>query len=43
MSVRCKVCNTSKIVNTKTNSNVNWECQTCGNMVDACGNVVSLE
>lgn len=28
---------------TLTNSNVNWECQTCGNIVDANGNIVSLE
>ena len=43
MSVRCKVCNATKIVTTKTNSNVNWECQTCGNTVDANGNIVSLD
>ncbi|MDH3361544.1 MAG: hypothetical protein OEL56_04005 [Nitrosopumilus sp.] len=43
MSIRCKVCNTTKIVDAKTNSHVNWECQTCGNTVDAHGNVVSLD
>ena len=43
MSVRCKICNASKIENTKTNSDVNWECQTCGNIVDANGNIVSLD
>ncbi|EIJ66998.1 hypothetical protein BD31_I1441 [Candidatus Nitrosopumilus salaria BD31] len=43
MSVRCKVCNASKIVNSdQTNSDVNWECQTCGNTVDSNGHIVSL-
>ena len=25
------------------NSNVNWECQTCGNLLDANGYLVTLE
>lgn len=42
MSIRCKVCNTSKnIANDKINSNVNWECQTCGNVIDVDGHVIS--
>ncbi len=42
MSIRCKVCNTSKIIpNDKVNSNVKWECQTCGNVLDMNGHVIS--
>ncbi len=42
MSVRCQVCNTTKIPKVdKLNSNTSWECQTCGNLVDANGLVVS--
>ncbi len=42
MSIRCKVCNASKITNSdKTISNVNWECQTCGNLLDANGYIVT--
>ena len=42
MSIRCKVCNTLKIPNSDTlNSNSTWECQTCGNLVDANGLVVN--
>jgi len=42
MSTRCKVCNTSR----ETNSNQlmydeKWECQICGNILDANGNVNS--
>lgn len=44
MSIRCKVCNTSKITNiVETNSNVNWECQICGNLLDVEGFVVTSE
>ena len=42
MSIRCKVCNASKIINIdKMDSNVRWECQICGNMLDVDGYVVS--
>lgn len=42
MSIRCKVCNSTKInVNNKLNSDVNWECQTCGNVLDVNGCVVA--
>ena len=41
-SMRCKVCNALKILNAdKLNSNSNWECETCGNLIDATGHVVS--
>jgi len=44
MSIRCKVCNTPKILNvSKLKSNTTWECQTCGNQLDAEGHVVTLE
>ena len=42
MSLRCKVCNASKITNTdQINSKVNWECQTCGNTLDIDGYIVA--
>ena len=42
MSIRCKVCNSTKInVNNKLNSDVYWECQTCGNVLDVNGCVVA--
>ena len=42
MSIRCKVCNSSKISNTEQEkSDMNWECQTCGNVIDNHGNVVT--
>lgn len=42
-SMRCKVCNTLKILNIdKLNSDTTWECETCGNQVDVNGHVVSL-
>jgi ribosomal protein S27E len=41
MSIRCKVCNTSKIITNQVNSNVRWECQTCGNVLDVDGHVIS--
>ena len=41
MSVKCKVCNTSKITkNIQDNNDDNWECQTCGNMLDSTGHVL---
>jgi len=44
MSMRCKVCNALKITNIdQMNSNVNWECQTCGNLLDANGHVIMVE
>ena len=40
MSIRCKVCNASKVTNA---SNINdddkWECATCGNLLDARGKI----
>lgn len=42
MTIRCKVCNASKITNAdKKNPNVNWECPSCGNMLDANGYIVT--
>ena len=44
MSIRCKVCNSSKISNKNiVNSTVSWECQNCGNVLDANGFVVTVE
>jgi len=44
MSIRCKVCNVSKISNKDiVKSNVSWECQNCGNLLDAKGYVVTAE
>ena len=40
MSIRCKVCNTSKITNEQIKSNFTWECKTCGNILDAQGDVI---
>jgi ribosomal protein S27E len=40
MSIRCKVCNTSKITNDQIKSNFTWECKTCGNILDAQGHVI---
>ena len=37
MSIRCKVCNASKIMTDKINSNISWECQSCGNLLDVNG------
>ncbi|MDH3341176.1 MAG: hypothetical protein OEL84_07815 [Nitrosopumilus sp.] len=43
MSLRCKVCNTSGGINANQIScNGEWECQTCGNILDVDGNVSSL-
>ncbi len=42
MSTRCKVCNTSKdIKNIQADNDDKWECQTCGNLLDAQGYVLS--
>ena len=42
MSLRCKVCNSSKITDAEQEkSGINWECQTCGNVIDNDGNVVT--
>ena len=42
MSIRCKVCNASKIVSTDPiNPNINWECQSCGNLLDVNGFIVA--
>ena len=41
MSVRCKVCNASKTANIdQVNDDDKWECNTCGNILDANGKVV---
>ena len=40
MSIRCKVCNTSKIANIDhMNDDCKWECDTCGNLLDAHGKI----
>ena len=42
MPIHCKVCNTSKITKIdQINPNINWECQTCGNLLDARGYIVT--
>jgi hypothetical protein len=42
MSIRCKVCNASKITNPdQINPNINWECLTCGNLLDVNGYIVT--
>ncbi|MDH3502072.1 MAG: hypothetical protein OEL69_06165 [Nitrosopumilus sp.] len=42
MSIRCKVCNSSKIANPdQKNSDVNWDCHTCGNLIDGDGHIVT--
>lgn len=44
MSIRCKVCNSSKVLkNSESDSNENWECQVCGNILDSKGFIVSVE
>ena len=41
MSIRCKVCNASKTANIdQVNNDDKWECNTCGNILDANGKVV---
>jgi len=40
MSIRCKVCNTSKSIIDQTKANHTWECKTCGNMLDEQGHVI---
>ena len=40
MSIRCKVCNTTKST-TEENSNLNWECQVCGSLLDSKGRIAS--
>lgn len=42
MSTKCKVCNTSRVTNVnQLLSDEKWECQICGNLLDADGNVHS--
>jgi len=44
MSLRCKVCNTSGGMNeNQISCNGEWECHTCGNMLDVDGNVSSSQ
>ncbi len=40
MSIRCKVCNTTKST-TEENSNLNWECLVCGSLLDSKGRISS--
>ena len=42
MSLRCKVCNASSDTNL-ISCNGEWECQTCGNILDVNGNVIPSE
>jgi len=40
MSIRCRVCNASKTANPdQMNDDGKWECDTCGNLLDADGKV----
>jgi len=40
MSIRCRVCNASKAANADhMNEDGKWECDTCGNLLDAHGKV----
>ena len=40
MSLRCKVCNTSSGMNaSQISCNGEWECDTCGNILDVKGNI----
>ncbi|MFB5602712.1 MAG: hypothetical protein ACE5Q8_07520 [Nitrosopumilus sp.] len=42
VSIKCKVCNTSRnIKNIQADNSDNWECQTCGNLLDSNGHVTS--
>jgi transposase len=42
MSIRCKVCNASKIQDaTKIIPDVNWECPSCGNLLDFNGYIAT--
>ena len=44
MTVRCKVCNTSKIANdVEGESTEIWECKICGNVLDVNGFVIVSE
>jgi hypothetical protein len=42
MSLRCKVCNTPSTKN-QMSCNEEWECHTCGNILDIKGNVSTSE
>ncbi len=43
MSIRCKVCNASKIAGTDQSSpDAGWECPSCGNLLDANGHISTL-
>ena len=41
MSARCKVCNSAKNTSQE-NSGVNWECDTCGSLLDSKGNIATV-
>lgn len=41
MSARCRVCNSTNSNSDQRNSNTNWICENCGNLVDADGCVVT--
>jgi hypothetical protein len=42
MSMRCKVCNTSSSISAnQTSCNGEWECKTCGNLLNSQGYISS--
>lgn len=41
MSIRCKVCNASKVTINQAESSDKWECETCGNILDTQGRVIN--
>ena len=43
MSIRCKVCNTTRSNLDQAKSDITWTCQTCGNMLDVDGRIVTSE
>ena len=43
MSICCKVCNTAKKSPNQKDSNTNWKCTICDNLLDANGNVITTE
>ncbi len=43
MSSRCKVCNATNPNADQKNSDTNWMCQNCGNLLDVNGYIVASE
>jgi ribosomal protein L37AE/L43A len=41
MSTRCKVCNSAKNTSQE-NSDMNWECENCGNLLDSKGHIATI-